>query len=451
MGDKFINNLEILTKMDRRSFLMWAALAAAGCRRGVDFDIVPPRKPPRGKALIVNGDHIEKRHFDNVLRSHRFFEGIGFDRRDITTLSAPYGAFALDEDKLRRSYQKSLGFSLPVIDGPATKGNARASLDSMLRSVTPRQEIFVYLTGHGFVDDARSMISLQIPHGKEQNPKPDLADIELRRMLDQGNYGGAVVLFDGCEGEGFSNVVGDTNTLAIAKNRKGKTSTCTYFADTFFHTPWTVDSDLDNSGAISMLEALQYTDRILADGGAPAEIIISGGYNPSLVEGDIERGYRMFSVFYPNSEIQVLNEPSEVKLQRAGATLVDDVSKVEKMISDERAVAYFSLDGCRPCANLTDHLLRVFSDDPGKARHLYVLPSFYGTEPEDRMVESNYPVFLARRKLGVKVETYPTLISLEKGKEVGRTRLPKEVVTYGNLPDRMVEVGSTDAVRKILI
>ena len=185
--------------MSRRDFLYRVGLIGAGVGMGgcgavrlvkresnleEEFKPQYPQTSSRGRAVIINGYDSEFRHLENVVRAERFLLGIGYGSQDISVLSPPYEAFSrTNVEQLRRSAEFGGGFPLPTIQGPATMRNVEVTLESLMGGISVEQELFVYITGHGGVDEKtkESIAQLNAPYAK--NSYNQLSDRRLKELL----------------------------------------------------------------------------------------------------------------------------------------------------------------------------------------------------------------------------------------------------------------------------
>ena len=411
-----------------------------------------PAHSSRGKALIINGDQYEDRHLDNIMNAYHFLLGIGYGSNDVSVLSSPYEAFGgKDFEAMKENYLRVFGFQIPQIDGPATKRNVEASLENILSKIPPNQELFIYITGHGGSKNGTSYVQLNAPvrtNGKK--PEHDLMrDNELKAIIEKGKYADAVVAFDGCEGEGFSKTFGDERTLAITKSRFGEISTCAYFANTFFHTPWESGADIDGNGNINLREAVEYSVRILKQGGVKGEIIVAGDYNPIIRIGNFQRVPMMNFVLMPNSPVQLGRVTTADRFRDIkGVRIIDNSQAVQESLSDKDKVLYFGADGCFACDILTPHLANVLKQRDSASPRVYVLNYWYS---EGKKAEANEHIDSLTDFLHLDVKGFPTLVRFEDGRITYKNAsLPLAPVSYGKLPDRTINIVDKELLQRVV-
>ncbi len=420
-----------------------------------------PRRTGRGRALIVNGDSVDFVHMENLVRTQKFLLGIGYGVDEITILSAPYEAFVRKKVEGLQRIAGFEGFPIPEIRGPATSRNVGTSLDEILGSLSLEQELFVYVTGHGLAKNGSSYAVLNKRSDAESYDK--LTDQHLKEVLEKGKFGNAVVLFDGCKGEGFSRNIGGGRITAIAKNKFEHESGCAYFAEYFFNTPWSkrmgldggrsLDSDLDRDGVLYLQEAAQYADKTIREGGVESDLIITGDYNPALIPVKEAEGFSSstFTIFLPNSPIQKAHIPLLNNI-----TAMDNVVKIEseeqvrEALSNSNARFYFHLDGCPPCRVVMPFIKEILDDSDTNSRPtLYILSS--GKDLETEKVKKTPEMEAVAKHFGLEY-VWPQFVKVESGRMVKHERgLPLGPINYGTLPDKTIEVVDKNTLRECLL
>ncbi len=426
----------------RRDFLQRIGLTAAGIglnacgasrlsQRTEEFHPQYPQRTKRGKALILNGDQWDFYHMENIVRAERFLLGIGYGSEDITILSAPYEAFPKQKVGYLQNDATEGGFYLPHIEGLATLRNTEVTLERLVGELATDQELFVYITGHGGVDEKKKNSYAQLNEPFARGRYDKLTDQHLSELLQKGkkSYKG-VVVFDGCNGEGFAEVVGGENITAITKSAKGQTDSCVYFANEFFHTPF--NWGLDDKRNVTLTDALEYTTKALDKGGAKAHITMRGSYNPILVP-EVKPSSMLFSVFMPNSPVQSFREPTIDQLAREGKVfLVQDEAMHSRALAEPNAVFYVQADGCGACENLSSFLAERL-EEKKKTVPVYVFKNDF----EEGKVKNAPDTARLERELGIQITSVPLLLRWESGKIVsGYDSIPVDIYGYGNLPDR---------------
>jgi len=408
--------------LDRREFLALAAAFGAGKVLGSGCAVIPKavsQARPRivqerdGKALIINGDIELFKHIENVFRAYKFLRGIGYRQDSIYILSTPYEVFPDFLTTRLQKVAKQQGIDLPVILGPGTKRNVETIIGDIF-SDNPR-EIFVYATGHG---GHGNKSSYAVMHKRAGFFQPDiLPDIHLKRLLAKGKarFKKGIIVFDGCDGEGFSRNIGDKNITAIAANKFGEDYPCEMYTEQLFN------AHLATPFSPTMWEALAQVKINLRTQGLPVSQIVTGKYNPVLwATGTNNRGYTV-PVKIPRGRIKpitgILHYKNVVKV---------DQSNISRTLADQDAVFYFHDSSCTDCELMDKFASPLIERMPGK---LYIISP---ASPRIGDVE---------KKLGVKVSHVPRLIRTEQGKITNDVNgLPIGFKTYGSLPDNRIEV-----------
>ncbi|MFH1850678.1 MAG: hypothetical protein ABH879_10970 [archaeon] len=413
-----------------------------------------PRRTGRGRALIVNGDSFEFTHMENLLRAEKFLLGIGYGTDDVTTVSAPYEAFPRSNVEMIRGVAEYQGVPVPKISGPATSRNIDACLDDILEGVSSDQEIFVYITGHGWAKNGSSYAALNRRSSSSEFDK--LTDLHLREVLEKGRYGNAVVLFDGCSGEGFSSNIGGGRITAIAKNRFGQESWCGYFAEFFFNAPWDgrggPRADLDGDGVVHLAEAARYADRTIRDGGAESDLIIAGDYNPPLVPVQEAEELRpsTFRLFLPNSPVQMSYAPPIDRiLAMDNVVRVQGEEQAREALSNPDCSFYLHNDGCHWCSVAEPFVEEILERSDAGRPTQYVLSTEIDREtgtakpsPETDAIVNHFGLEYA----------WPQFVRVEGGKMKRHCDgVPVGPLSYGTLPDRTIDVIDRKALRECLL
>ncbi|MFH1830119.1 MAG: hypothetical protein ABH871_05015 [Pseudomonadota bacterium] len=411
----------------------------------------------RGKAIILNGDQLEPNHIRNVIRAYKFFLGIGYGREDIFVLSAPYEAFLKKDSKALAEVAEEFEFTIPQISGPATKRNFKKLLEQIYASMSGQAELFLYITGHGGNEKGRSVAQLNAPGVGFNFDK--LGDHELRDMLEHGPFGHAVVLFDGCHGEGFARNVGGGRITAITKTAQEEEYYCGHFAEIFFNSPWRNDADANEDGVIKLHEAARYTNEYVEDHGVESSLTIVGDYNPplkhTLEKGEYVNGAeRTFYEFFPGKGsfrvYQVPDIPLDRLLEKGVVTLVRDQKAARAALSDPNCIIYFhsnSYEKRCPFCEYTDGFLLQLAQEMGAHENIYVFEAQYEGEGVNRKLASWMKDVMKR----FNVNGYPAFVRFKNGEVVDRLdRPPTKQHHYGDLPDNNITIFDTKELARFI-
>jgi hypothetical protein len=141
-------------------------------------------------------------------------------------------------------------------ESKATAEDVRRTLTALKTELSPDNILFVFLIGHGSYDGKESKFNLV---------GPDLSSLEYNNLLTQLPTR-RVVVFNMASASGeFVKSLSAKGRIVITATRSGQETNATRFAGFFINALSAPDSDTDQDGHISVLEAFVYANRLTAE------------------------------------------------------------------------------------------------------------------------------------------------------------------------------------------
>lgn len=138
----------------------------------------------------------------------------------------------------------------------ATAVEVRRTLTALKSELSPDNVLFVFLIGHGSYDGKESKFNLV---------GPDLSALEYNSLLTQLPTR-RVVVFNMASASGeFAKSLSAKGRIVVTATRSGQETNATRFAGFFINALTANDSDTDQDGHISVLEAFVYANRLTAE------------------------------------------------------------------------------------------------------------------------------------------------------------------------------------------
>src|SRR5215207_3199736 len=217
--------------------LLWCCVAAGGtCAQSP----ARPAADPNKFAVILSGasgDAEFAKRFKGWTTGLRraLVERFGFDEARVTVLTeSPEGGRALR----------------------ATAEEVRRAFQTLRASAGPESTVFVFLIGHGTFDGRQAKFSLV---------GPDLAAAEYAELLG-GLPSRRVVVFNMASASGeFLKPLAGRGRVVVTATRSGQEQNATRFPEHFIAALTGRESDADQNGRVSVLEAFDYASRLTAE------------------------------------------------------------------------------------------------------------------------------------------------------------------------------------------
>ena len=161
------------------------------------------------------------------------------------------GRFRFARDRVRLLSEK------PVAAEPkSTAEEVRRTFAALKSELGADNVLFVFLIGHGSFDGKESKFNLV---------GPDLSAFEFNNLLTQLPTR-RVVVFNMASASGeFVKSLSAKGRIVVTATRNGQETNATRFAGFFINALSATDSDTDQDGHISVLEAFVYANRLTAD------------------------------------------------------------------------------------------------------------------------------------------------------------------------------------------
>jgi hypothetical protein len=218
--------------------LVWCCVAAVEtCAQGA---AARPAADPNKFAVILSGasgdEEFAKRFKGWTAELRRaLVERFGFDISRVTVLSeAPEGGAALR----------------------ATAEEVRRAFQTLRASAGPESTVFVFLIGHGTYDGRQAKFSLV---------GPDLAAHEYAELLSN-LPARRVVVFNMASASGeFIKALSARGRVVVTATRSGQEQNATRFPEHFIAALAARESDADQNGRVSVLEAFDFASRLTAE------------------------------------------------------------------------------------------------------------------------------------------------------------------------------------------
>jgi hypothetical protein len=201
---------------------------------------VPPA-PDRNKvALIINGASGE------ALYAKQFATWAG------NLKSTLVGRFGFAEDRVKLLTEKPETASIPV----ASAEVVRRTFTSLRSELGADDLLFIFLIGHGSFDGKEAKFNLVGPDLSANDYNALLSALPTRR----------IVLFNMTSASGeFIKPLAAKGRIVITATRSGQETNATKFTEFFLVALMASDSDADQDGHISVLEAFNYANRLTAE------------------------------------------------------------------------------------------------------------------------------------------------------------------------------------------
>jgi hypothetical protein len=139
-----------------------------------------------------------------------------------------------------------------AIRGPSTKANVEAALREMAEAAGPEDRILVVLIGHGTAQGQDALFNLS---------GPDLSGAELDGLLGLFPTQQVALVNTTPSSGPFVEALSGTRRVVIAATRTGQERNQTWFGQFFAEALAGEGTDLDKDGAVSLLEAFEFTRR----------------------------------------------------------------------------------------------------------------------------------------------------------------------------------------------
>jgi len=161
------------------------------------------------------------------------------------------GRFRFAPDRVRVLSEKPA-----ARESKATAEEVRRTFTALKSELVADNVLFVFLIGHGSFDGKESKFNLV---------GPDLSSLEYNNLLAQLPTR-RVVLFNMASSSGeFAKTLSAKGRIVVTATRNGQEQNATRFAGFFIDALSAPDSDTDQDGHISVLEAFVYANRLTAD------------------------------------------------------------------------------------------------------------------------------------------------------------------------------------------
>ncbi len=200
-----------------------------------------PAAADRSKyALIINGASGEAAYAKQ------------FDQWTTALRSALLGRFGFAEDRVKLLVEKPLDSSAT----PATAEAVKKVFSSLRTELNADNVLYLFLIGHGSFDGKEAKFNLVGPDLSAGDYNTMLTALPTRR----------VVIFDMASASGeFIKPLSAKGRIVITSTRSGQETNATKFTEYFIVALLASDSDTDQDGHISVLEAFTYANRLTAE------------------------------------------------------------------------------------------------------------------------------------------------------------------------------------------
>jgi len=194
---------------------------------------------PNKYAIIINGASGEPAY------AKQFNEWTGNLR------SALVGKLGFAEDRVKVLTEKPSGPNA----APATAEEVRKVFGALRTVLNPENQLFIFLIGHGSYDK-EAKFNLVGPDLSAGDYNTLLTALPTRR----------VIIFDMTSASGeFIKPLAAKGRIIVTATRSGQENNATRFAEYFIAALGATDSDTDQDGHISVLEAFNYANRLTAE------------------------------------------------------------------------------------------------------------------------------------------------------------------------------------------
>jgi len=161
------------------------------------------------------------------------------------------GRFRFARERVRVLAEKPLAG-----ESKSTADEVRRTFTSLKSELAPDNVLFVFLIGHGSYDGKEAKFNLV---------GPDLSALEYSNLLTQLPTR-RVVLFNMASASGeFVKTLSAKGRVVVTATRNGQETNATRFAGFFINALGASDSDTDQDGHVSVLEAFVYANRLTAE------------------------------------------------------------------------------------------------------------------------------------------------------------------------------------------
>jgi len=166
-------------------------------------------------------------------------------------------------DVLTQRYGFDLAKTRVLTEKPADSSSSRATAEEVRRTfgllktdLQPDNVLFVFLIGHGSWDGKEAKFNLIGPDLPAAEYNNLLAALPTRRIV--------VVNMSSASGE-FAKNLSAKGRIVITATRSGQETNATHFPGFFIDALKATDSDTDQDGHVSVLEAFMYANRLTAE------------------------------------------------------------------------------------------------------------------------------------------------------------------------------------------
>jgi len=225
----------------RFTALLLCCFAATVWPRAQTAEAAPrPKADPNKFALIVSGASGEEAYAKQFAEWTKRLRGalvgrLGFAEERVTVLTeTPAGG----------------------AEAQATAEGLRRAFAALRGAAGPDSTVFVFLIGHGSFDGKQAKFGLV---------GPDVTAAEYAKLVD-GIAARRVVLFNMASASGeFVKALAGRGRIVVTATRNGQEQNATRFAEHFLGALDAHDSDADQNGRVSVLEACVYAARLTAE------------------------------------------------------------------------------------------------------------------------------------------------------------------------------------------
>lgn len=209
----------------------------------ISQEISEPNGKPDKYGVIISG-HTGSRHKENVSLAYQILLESDFQRENI---------YILD-------YKGDKTAFYPVDDN-ASKRNIENLFCHLEGKIDSQDLLFVYFTDHG-----GRITKTENINGKDTSielsylsiPGDNLLETEMADYLSQIYPKAGILFFDQCYSGGFAERVGKENYIGISASEADKSSRSNTFPQSFFTSYRDDESDTNNDGKVSTMEAFNY-------------------------------------------------------------------------------------------------------------------------------------------------------------------------------------------------
>jgi hypothetical protein len=198
-----------------------------------------PKPDPNKYALIINGASGEPAYAKQ------------FDQWTTSLRAALQGRFGFAKDRVKLLTEKPADSTA----APATAEEVKKAFASLRTELNPDNLLFVFLIGHGSFDK-EAKFNLVGPDLSANDYNTMLTSLPTRR----------VIIFNLASASGeFIKPLAAKGRIVVTATRSGQETNATRFTEYLLVAMLAADSDTDQDGHISVLEAFNYANRLTAE------------------------------------------------------------------------------------------------------------------------------------------------------------------------------------------